>query len=274
MEVHTGRPVTIVPTTPPLKVGEQPVPKGRTPKLVPVADDIDPDAGVPNKGRIKLLRTKPVPNADTKANGAYNMYVMSVGHMYCIATTGEDPDTPMDLLRENEFMQVRPYYYAQFKNPQQLEAWYAAAKKVSGFHKESRQQIEEMLELMQAHRPDAFFQNVTPATLRDFWRNQKTPARAGVAMPFVSIEDNGQGKRPTIYIVAFKHQNPQFRLLMSKARVPGVVWDTTEDDQLWYLAQNQRTLLKKLKDINAEAPIKNYLKLVQKISTLRPTPTR
>lgn len=272
MTVHTGRPVKIVPERAPLRVGEQPKPTRRG--VQPPAEE-DPEEGTPNRGRIKLLRTKPVPNADTKLNGDYNMYVLSIGHMYCLTTTNEDPDTPFELLQEeHDFMQVRPYYYAKFVNPTQLSAWYTAAKKLAGFHKESREQIEEMIELMTEHRPDAFFQNVMPAHLRDFWRNQKTPARAGTVMPFVSIEDNGVGKRPTIYVIAFKHQNPQFRLITSRARVPGVTWETTEDDQFWYLAPTQKALLRKLKEVNEAAPIKNYEKLVQKVGTLRPTRAR
>lgn len=252
MSDQLGRPVQIAPQAP-LAVP-------------PTADE-----GVPNRGQLKLLRNKPVPNADTKANKEYALYCMSLGHIYTLTTSDDDPDTPIDVLQELGFQEVRPYYYAEIKNPQMLQQWFDKAKKVTGFTKDCREQIQEMIELMAEHRPGTFFQNVTPSVLRDFWREQRAAPRAGMTNAFVSVEDNGQGKRPKIYLVAFKHQNPQFRNVTSKVRIPGLVFEATEDNQYWYLAKSQKDAIKKLNEVNSRAPIKNFNQMLAKLNSLRPT---
>jgi len=255
MSEHLGRPVAIAPQA-------------------PLTVEDNPAAAGPNKGSIKLLRSKPVPAVPSRPDSEYALYVMSVGHMIALTATPEDQDTPIDMLLEHDFITVKPYYYAQVKNPTALEEWYTKARKVTGFANDSRAQIEEMLALMKAHNPSKFYQNVKPAVLRDFWRSQRQAPKAGLFSGFVSIEDNGVGKHPKIYLVAFKHQNPQFRNVASKSKVPGLVWEATESEQAWYLAPTVKAAAAKLREVNEVAPVKNFKLLLAKLSQVRPTPAK
>lgn len=260
MTEHLQRPVTIEPEAP-LTVEE------------PEVEEPDEDP-TPNRGRMKILRTRPVPNMDRQANKAYAMYSMSVGHAYTLVCDTEDPDVPVDALKAAGFETVRPYWSARVRKPEVLEQWYTKASRHTQFTRESSAQIEEIIELMKAHKPKTFYQNVTPEVLRTFWRDQQRAGRAGQTTAFISIEDNGESSFPFIYLVAFVHQNPQFRDLINKSRTPTVEWDRQLTEQLWYTARSQKDAIAKATQVNRTNPIKNFNKLVERLRQLRPTPTR
>jgi superfamily II DNA or RNA helicase len=257
MMTHLGVPVKLEPSQAPVQT-------------TPLA--VEPDAGRTAPQKLKLLRTQPVPNADIVHNGQFALYVTSVGHMYNLAASLDDgEDVPEEMLMQEGFHRVKPYYYAEFKGPKQLQEWYDKARKVSGMAEESKQQIEEIIALMAKHTADSFFRNVNAGQLRNFWRSQQKPAKAGMITPFISIEDNGAGKKPKVYMVAFKHQNPQFRNVTARAKVSNLMWHTTDSDQLWFTAPKQRDIIAKLKEVYAKAPnLSTYKMLLHKITMLRP----